>query len=103
MNTSTAAPAVPADVAAFAAEHGVADYVAPLLELARGLFPRGVEVSDGEDAEDFEVRFVQFLVDMTGMTVDELVAADRQWVDGLMRRCPPTHLRYFVLLPWGTA
>ena len=38
-NATASPPVIPADVAAFAAQRGVADYVGPLLDLTRRLFP----------------------------------------------------------------
>ena len=91
-------PAVPADVAAFAAENGVTDYVAPLLELTRRLFPTApIEVLVEEDAEDRDVRYILFRVDVEGLTVDELVASQQRWSAGLFRHCPSTHAHFFCL------
>ena len=91
-------PAIPAGVAAFAAEHGVTDYVAPLLELTRSLFPNTpIEVLVEEDAEDPDLRYIAFQVDVDGLTVDELVAAQQGWSAGLFQRCPSTHAHFFCL------
>ena len=91
-------PAVPAEVTAFAAEHGVADYVTPLLELTRSLFPTArIQMLVEEDAEIPELRYIEFRVDFGGMTVEEIVETRHRWSVGLFERCPATHARYFCL------
>ncbi len=91
-------PVIPADVAAFAAEHGVADYVAPLLELTRSLFPAGpITMLVGEDAEEPQLRFIEIRVGIEGLAADDVVAAHHEWSVGLFHRIPATHARYFCL------
>jgi hypothetical protein len=91
-------PAIPADVAAFAAEHGVADYVGPLLELTRSLFPGApIEMLVEEDAEEPELVFIEFRVGIKGLPVDEVVTASHAWSVGLFDRCPATRAHFFCL------
>ncbi len=93
---AAAPPAVPADVAAFAAENGVTDYVGPLLELTRSLFPTArIQPLVEEDAEIPELRYIEFRVDFGGMTAEEIVETRHQWSVRLFERCPATHARYF--------
>ncbi|HVS37818.1 MAG TPA: hypothetical protein VMS17_19830 [Gemmataceae bacterium] len=104
-NAPTApAPIIPADVSAFAAEHGVAEYVAPLLEMTRSAFSGApVTVHVEEDAEEYNVRWIVFLLDVTGWDADRLFKAREEWVEGLMRICPSTQLRYFTMGMWASA
>jgi hypothetical protein len=103
-HASAAPPAVPADVAAFAAEQGVADCLAPMLELTRSVYPDApIEVRVEEDAEEPELRFIAFFVDVVGWTADALFAAHQQWSAGLFRYCPTTHVHLFVVLLWASA
>ncbi len=91
-------PAIPADVAAFAAENGVTDYVVPLLELTRDLFPGApITLLVQEDAEEPELRFIEFRVDVEGFAAEELAAASHEWSVGLFRRCPATRAHFFCL------
>ena len=89
---------IPADVAAFAAERGVADYLPAVQALARRLFPNGpFEVRVEDDPEIPDLRAIVFGVDVNGLTVPELVAAQQQWSEELFKHCPSTHVHLFSL------
>ena len=91
-------PTIPADVAAFAAEHGVTDYVGPLLELTRSLFPSTpIQMLVTEDAESPDMPYIEFRVDAHRLPVDEYVEAGHQWSVGLFDRCPALHAHFFCL------
>ena len=96
--TTAPQPVVPADVTAFAAEHGVADYLPAVLEMTRQVFPTSaITVRVEEDAEIFDMRFILMDVDVAGLDVDQLVAAHNLWSAGLFAHCPPTHAHLFSL------
>jgi hypothetical protein len=88
----------PTDVATFAAEHGVTDYLSPVLDMTRQVFPNAsVTPRVQEDAETPEVQFLLVEVDTTDLDADQLVAAERQWSAGLFDHCPSTHAHLFCL------
>ena len=97
--TSTVtSPVVPADVAAFAAEHGVADYLPAVWEMTRRLFPAApITMQVVEDAEWAEDRYIVLEVPAEGMRVDQMVADQHEWSDRLFKHCPPTHVHLFCL------
>ena len=102
--TAVAAPAIPAEVTAFAAEHGVSEYVAPLLQMTLRAFPGApLSVEVEEDAEEFDMRLIVFLIDVTGWDLDRLSAADDEWVQGLMRICPGPVRPLFTIGIWGSS
>jgi hypothetical protein len=97
-------PAVPVDVDAFAAEHGVTEYVIPLLDMTRGAFPGApVTLLVEQDADLPEIQWIVLLMDVAGWDADRLFAAHDQWVQGLMRLCPAAHRRFFTLGKWASA
>jgi hypothetical protein len=87
-----------ADVTAFAAENGVADYLPAVLEMTRRVFPDApITTRVEEDAEIAEIWFILLEVDVAGLDVDQLVAAQQEWSAGLFAHCPPTHAHLFCL------
>jgi hypothetical protein len=95
---TTPALAVPPDVAAFAAERGVADYLPAVQALARRLFPNGpFEVRVDDDPEISDLRTIVFGVDMNTLEEDQLFAAQRQWSAEIFQHCPSTHVHLFSL------
>jgi hypothetical protein len=96
--TTSPQPVLPADVTAFAAEHGVADYVAPVQEMTRRVFPGApVTLLVEEDAEIADRRYIAVEVDVTGMDERQLFAAQRQWTASIFQHCPATHVHCFCL------
>src|SRR4051794_33354169 len=97
--TPTSAQAgIPADVAAFAAECGVADYLPAVQAMTRRLFPHGpFEIRVEDDPEIPDLSTIVFGVDMNALTVPELVAAQRQWSAEVFGLCPSTHAHLFSL------
>jgi hypothetical protein len=89
---------VSADVAIFAAEHGVTDYLSSVLDMTRQIFPNALATPRvQEDAEIPEVRFILVEVDTTDLDADQLVARERQWSAGLFDHCPSTYAHLFCL------
>ena len=89
-------PEVPPDVTKFAEEHGVSAYLPPLLALMGRIVPdRPIQVRLDCDPEIAGDWYITLLVDVGGMTADELVAAHNLWVKGLLTHCPSTHTHFF--------
>ena len=94
---------LPTDVSAFAAEHGVADYVCPVLEMARRIFPdRPITPRVEEDAEISEERYIAMQVDVSGLDEHQLFAAQQQWSAGIFQQCPAVHVHLFSLGMWAS-
>jgi hypothetical protein len=92
------APSISADVAAFAAEQGVSNPLLAVLSLTRQLFPSSLIVPRLEqDAEMDDQWTIIVEVDVTGLEASQLVAAQRQWSEGLFACCPSTHAHLFCL------
>lgn len=102
--SSTAPPLIlPGDVVAFAAEHGVADYVFPVLQMARRIFPgRLVTPRVEEDAEIPEERHIAMQVDVSGLNENQLFAAQQLWSAGIFEQCPAVHVHLFGLGMWAS-
>jgi hypothetical protein len=103
-STAPAASVVPADVAAFAAEHGGAEFIHPLLEMTHHLFPAvPLTLRLEDDMEIPDLRWIVFDIDVVGLEVDQLVAGQQQWSRALFQHCPATHAHLFVLGMWASA
>ena len=93
MNTNTISsapqPTVPADVVTFAREQGVEQYLAPLSELARQVYPSATrfEVFTEDDPEIANDRHIVFELDVP-LTVEQGLEADRHWRSGVFRIVP---------------
>ena len=91
-------PVVPFEVREFAAEVGVERHLDAVIDLARQAFPSsGLAVSLGQDAEDETHRYIALDVEVVGRMVEELLAGQRDWSEGLGRACPSRQAVYFVL------
>ncbi len=92
------APAIPAEVAAFAAEHDVSNSLSAVLSLTQRLFPSSAITPRLEqDAEMDDQWAIIVEVDVSGLDPSQLVAAQRQWSEGLFACCPSTHAHLFCL------
>lgn len=105
MNQVTAAPLAPSispEVAVFAAEQRVAEYLPAVLAMTQRIFPcRRLTVlleGDPEIANDWHIVFE---VDITGLSAEDLLRTHDQWSEGLFQNCPSTHAAVFRL-GWGT-
>jgi hypothetical protein len=89
-------PVVPPEVLKFAEESGVSEYLYPVMELANSIFPgRPMTVlleGDPEIANDWHIVFE---VDVSDLSVEDLVSGQRRWTEGLFERCPSTHVCIF--------
>jgi hypothetical protein len=96
--TPAALPTVPPEVSQFAAESGVSAYLSQVLQLAHSIFPgRPMTVlleGDPEIANDWHIVFE---VDVASLSVDELIAGQERWIEGLFQLCPSTHVCVFRL------
>lgn len=96
--TTAPLPVIPPEVAAFAAEQGVTEYLPALLALVRRIFPQsriGVLLEDDpEIANDWHIVFE---VDVNGMEEHQLFTAQTQWSSEIFQHCPATHVCVFRL------
>src|SRR5437870_2709347 len=91
-------PVIRPEVQAFAAEHGVNRYLPAAINLARHAFPSSaLVVSLGEDAEDETHQYIALDVAVSGMSTEELLAAQQTWSAGISQVCPSRFAVYFVL------
>jgi hypothetical protein len=89
---------LPPEVLAFAAEKGVTPYLGPMLELVRRIFPTApftVKVEEDPEIEDY--RHIVFDVEVNGMDVSQIVAAEREWSSRVFQICPPDQALCFLL------
>jgi hypothetical protein len=80
----------PADVLEFATRENVRQYLDPLLEATRRVFPsaRRIQVSLEADPEIRDDRHIVFDVQVPGLGVAQARAAQREWNNELFRCCP---------------
>src|SRR5437868_1318286 len=98
--TSPPLPAIPDDVRAFAAARGAADYLEPLLDLARQCFAGApLSIFLEEDLEITDRWFIVIDVDVTDWDTDRFMAAYDRWSMAKVAMCPPD-LREYFLLGW---
>ena len=98
--TTAPSPVFPADVTAFAAECGVTDFLIPVYEMTRRIFPtaRGITAVMEYDPEIEGLRRIVFEVvtvaDGPGSSAADL---DWDWSRELFTICPATHVNYLGL------
>ncbi|HZT80534.1 MAG TPA: hypothetical protein VFA26_09935 [Gemmataceae bacterium] len=89
---------VPPEVAEFAAEQGVTEYLPGVVEMTRRLYPgRTMALVVTEDPEIADDRHIVLEVDVTGMGVDQLVESHVRWSKEVFDHCPSTHVCVFRL------
>lgn len=92
------APTIPAEVAAFAAEHDVSGPLLAVLSLTQRLFSASsIALQLEQDAEREDQWAIIVEVDIAGLEASQLVAAQRQWSEGLFACCPSTRAHLFCL------
>jgi hypothetical protein len=79
-------PTISAEVPVFAREQGVEQYLAPLIELARQVYPSATrfEVFTEDDPEIANDRHIVFELDVP-LSVDQSMRANRRWHEGAIR------------------
>jgi hypothetical protein len=88
----------PADVLAFAARQHVSQYLEPLLEATRKLFPSAeIRVLFERDPELPDVEWIAFDIRVSKADVSDYLEADRRLGDELFRICPALLVHNFVL------
>jgi hypothetical protein len=87
--SSAPQPTVPPEVVTFAREQGVEQYLAPLIELTRQVYPTATrfEVFAEDDPEIANDRHIVFELDVE-LDVEQALEADQHWRDGLFRIVP---------------
>src|SRR4051794_38894462 len=90
-------PTFPADVTAFAAEKGVTEYLIPVYEMTRRVFPTARRITPvlDHDAEIEGLRHIRFDVEIGGLTVEQYVDLHWQWSGELSKIGPATHVMWF--------
>lgn len=88
------------DVVAFAREHQAEHCLQPLLEATHRIFPtaRFVKVSVENDPELRDNTQIVFDVQVAGLSLDEVRAAERQWYQEKIRLYPQLRKILFCLL-----
>ena len=91
MQTDSCAPqpTVSAAVVAFVREQGVEQYLLPLIELARQVYPSATrfDVFTEDDPEIANDRHIVFELDVP-LDLEQALEADRHWREGLFRIVP---------------
>ena len=97
--TTTPAMQWPADVLAYAAKHQLEEYLDPLLEATRRLFPtaRSIRVWFESDPELHDVHGIVYDVRVRDADIPDFVKAVHTWTDELYRICPAPLVCHFVL------
>ncbi len=87
--SSAPRPTIPEDVRTFAREKGVEQYLEPLIEVARQVYPTATrfEVFTEDDPEIANDRHIVFDLDVD-LDVERALEADQHWRDGLFRVVP---------------
>jgi hypothetical protein len=97
--TIPAPPTFPTDVQAFAAERGVADYLAAVWALTEQTFPLASRIRSALYTDPVLVgeRHIVFEVTVAGLGVERYAELHWQWSRGLFEACPATHVCLFGL------
>jgi hypothetical protein len=90
----------PPDGLAFAAQHHVQDYLDPLLEATRRIFPNACRqrVVVDEDPEIRDYRHLDFDVQIPQVDSRDYLQLQHRWTDDLYRLCPAPQTVVFRLL-----
>jgi hypothetical protein len=83
---------------AFVAKHGVSTPLLSVFSLTKRLFPSSsIAPRLEQDVEVQDEWTIIMEVDSAGLDASQLVAAQRQWSEGLLACCPSTHAHLFCL------
>jgi hypothetical protein len=88
------------EVLQFAQEAGVADFLDPMMEATRELFPtaRAPRVKVEADPEIVDDRHIVWEIEMPFMGASDYLTAQKLWIKALCRVCPPPLTCVFRLL-----
>lgn len=90
--------AVPAEVAQFAVEHGVAQYLPAVIEMTRRIYPgREITIHLEEDAEIADDWCIVLDVDVTNLDAQQIADTQWDWCSDVFNHCPATHVHFFRL------
>lgn len=97
--TAAASPVFPADVAAFAAERGVTDYLIPVYRMTRRVFPTARDVTPvlQYDPEIEGLRHIRLNVETGGLDVERFAELHWEWDRELFKICPAASVCDFGL------
>ena len=98
-STTAPPPSFPADVIAFAAECGVTDYLIPVWEMTRRVFPmaHGITPVLEYDPEIEGLRHIRFNVEIDSLDVERFADRHWEWDHELFKVCPAAHVCDFGL------
>jgi hypothetical protein len=89
----------PPNVLALAAELGVTEYLEPVFEMTRRVFPNAHRVSARVE-DDWEIAnecWISIEVQEVGLTADLYLKRHEDWCKGLFEVCPAPNVCTFVL------
>lgn len=96
--TALPLPAVPPEVAAFAAEKGASDYLPRVLELARRLFPEApivLQVYEDHEIRDLKKILIEIQVPADTDFLKTIWPQHNAWGSEIFKVCPATHVHLF--------
>ncbi len=99
LSTTTPSPVFPADVTAFAAECGVTDFLIPVYEMTRRVFPTARRITPvlEYDPEIEDSRCIVFEIVTGPLEASHAVDLRWEWSRELFKVCPATHVCDFGL------
>jgi hypothetical protein len=97
MSTSLLPVAVPAEVAAFAAEVGVSAYLPAVIEMTRRIFPDAPLRLYLEDDPEIPDRYLVLEVDLDSYPAQQCFSNQQNWSREIFQDCPAAHVHIFHL------
>lgn len=93
------APQWSKQVSECAAKHGAGEYLLPIWEMTRRLFPAPLQINVfvEDDPEIADLQFIVFEVKVPGWHAQQMYEAERRWIAGLLECYPSPRLASFVL------
>lgn len=88
-----------ADVIEYARAHQVDEYLQPLVQITRELFPsvRKIKVSIYRDPELCDMKHIQFNVQVPASDLLDFVGSRKKWAQRLFEICPAPSVHHFGL------
>jgi hypothetical protein len=85
------------EVLSFAQEHRVAEYLDPMMQATRELFPaaREIRVSEYLDPELADTRWISWEIDVPKADLGSSRDLRKQWTRAFMKICPSTLSHFF--------
>jgi hypothetical protein len=91
-------PTVTPEIVAFAADHKVAAYLQPMLQMTSQVFQgRPMTVSLDEDPDIADDQHIIIDVDVTGLSAEQMFERQQHWLKLSFEHCPATEICVFRL------